>query len=318
VARVLVAATVVWLLGAAPVVSFAAPSSAQTSASSARVDSAVAKLTAARKRSADLSARVTATSSELDRVMAEQQRVSARLGSRALAMYRSGTTGYVSVLLGATSFENFASRWDLLTRMNRQDAEDLVALAIARAKAEKVAKSLMTMQAEQARSIDAADREAASARKSFAANQAALREYEAKVAAAAKAADAARAAASAKATAKSTVRRAGKAAPKKPDATQALAGSGEWKSGLASHYSKTFTGRGASGASIGPYSMMVAHETLPFHTLLEIEYNGKRCVASVEDRGPYSGARIFDLGPGVVRALGFNGVHPVRYRVIKR
>jgi len=64
--------------------------------------------------------------------------------------------------------------------------------------------------------------------------------------------------------------------------------------------------------------MMVAHQTLPFHTLVEIEYNGKRCVASVEDRGPYSGNRIFDLGPGVVRALGFNGVHTVRWRVIQR
>jgi hypothetical protein len=27
---------------------------------------------------------------------------------------------------------------------------------------------------------------------------------------------------------------------------------------------------------------------------------------------------MFDLGPGVVRVLGFSGVHDVRYRVIGR
>jgi rare lipoprotein A (peptidoglycan hydrolase) len=64
--------------------------------------------------------------------------------------------------------------------------------------------------------------------------------------------------------------------------------------------------------------MMVAHKTLPFHTLIEFEYNGKRAVASVEDRGPQSKDRMFDLGPGVVRVLGFSGVHDVRYRVIGR
>ena len=64
--------------------------------------------------------------------------------------------------------------------------------------------------------------------------------------------------------------------------------------------------------------MMVAHKTLPFHTLIEFMYNGKRCVASVEDRGPFTPGREFDLGPGVVRALGFNGVHPIQYRIIGR
>ena len=62
--------------------------------------------------------------------------------------------------------------------------------------------------------------------------------------------------------------------------------------------------------------MMVAHKTLPFHTLIEFEYNGKRAVTSVEDRGPSEKSRMFDLGPGVVRVFGFSGVHPVRYRII--
>ncbi len=292
----LVIALTVGLVGL-PVASAAgAPSAAQTSADRARVDRAVKKLEAARKRSAALSARAEQASAELDRVLADQQKARDRLGSRALTMYRLGETSYVSVLFGATTYEQFTSRWDLLTRMNRQDAADLLELKAARAKAERSAKSVMELQAEEARAVDDAEKEATRARKELAASQSALREYEARTAKVAKPA----------------------AAAKKGDATPQLSGSGAWKSGVASHYSKTFTGRGASGARIGPYSMMVAHETLPFHTLIEFEYNGKRAVASVEDRGPYSSGRSFDLGPGIVRALGFNGVHTVRYRIVKR
>jgi rare lipoprotein A len=85
---------------------------------------------------------------------------------------------------------------------------------------------------------------------------------------------------------------------------------------VASHYGRNFTGKGASGKSIGPYSMMVAHKTLPFGTLIEFSYHGRRAVASVEDRGPHVAGREFDLGPGVVRALTFSGVDEVNYRII--
>jgi len=64
--------------------------------------------------------------------------------------------------------------------------------------------------------------------------------------------------------------------------------------------------------------MVVAHKTLPFGTLIEFEYQGKRAVARVADRGPHSAGRDFDLGPGVIRVLDFSGVHNVKYRIIKR
>jgi rare lipoprotein A (peptidoglycan hydrolase) len=292
----LVIALAACLVGLPAASAVAVPTAAQTSADRARVDRAVKKLEATRKRSATLATRVEQTSAELDRVVADQQRARDRLSSRALRMYRLGETSYVSVLFGATTYEQFTSRWDLLTRMNRQDAADLIELKAARAKAERSAKSMMELQAEEARAVDETEKEVARARKELAASRSALREYEARTATVARPA----------------------AAAKKGGTTPQLGGSGAWKTGVASHYSKTFTGRGASGARIGPYSMMVAHETLPFHTLIEFEYNGKRAVASVEDRGPYSSGRSFDLGPGIVRALGFNGVHTVRYRIVKR
>jgi rare lipoprotein A len=272
----------------------AEPSSLQTSADRARVNRAVARFDAARKRAGGMAARVQQASAELDRVMAEQDAILARIESRAVAIYRTGDTGYVSLLFSAQTLDEFTQLWDLSVRMNEQDAADLSALEAARVEAERSAKSLVTLQTEEARAVEATAREVTSARKALATSTAALKAYEARIAAA---------------------RRTAELRNRPP---QGLTGTGTWLTGVASHYSRNFTGRGASGARITPYSMMVAHKTLPFHTLIEFEYDGKRAVASVEDRGPYTKGRTFDLGPGVVRVLGFNGVHPVHYRVIGR
>ncbi len=290
-------ATCVFALPSAPAA--AAPSATQTAAERAKVDRAVRRLEVARKRSAAVTARAERTSQRLDRVIADQQRARDRLSSRAHLMYRSGDTNFVSVLLGAATFQEFASRWELLTRMSQQDAEDLRELAVARTKTERAATALLRLQAEEARSVDAMAREVTRARKELAASQSALAAYQARIAVTPERAPTAA------------------AAPKKRDSTQQLRGSGAWQTAVASHYGRNFTGRGASGQRIGPYSMMVAHKTLPFGTLIEFEYKGRRAVARVADRGPRSAGRTFDLGPGVVRVLDFNGVHEVRYRIIK-
>jgi hypothetical protein len=272
----------------------AEPSSVQTSADRARVNRAVARFDAARKRAADTAARARRVSDELDRVMAEQDAILSRIESRAVAIYRTGDAGYLSLLFSAQTLDEFTQLWDLSVRMNEQDAADLIALDAARVKAERTARSLLTLQSEGARAVDATALEVAAARKTLAKSTAALKAYEARIAAARRAAEL------------------------RNDPPQGISGTGSWLSGVASHYSRNFTGRGASGARITPYSMMVAHKTLPFHTLIEFEYDGRRAVASVEDRGPYTKGRMFDLGPGVVRALNFSGVHPVRYRIIGR
>ena len=45
-----------------------------------------------------------------------------RLGVRARGMYRSGSASFIDLLLGATNFSDFATNWDLLNRMNEDDA----------------------------------------------------------------------------------------------------------------------------------------------------------------------------------------------------
>jgi rare lipoprotein A (peptidoglycan hydrolase) len=291
-------------LGLAAIPAAAAPSAAQTAEDRAAVNEAVAKLEAAQQKSADIAAQVEEASAELDQIIADEQRARERLTSRARVMYRSGNTSFLAVLLSAESFQDFATRWDLLSRMNRQDAQDLVTLRTAREEADRSAQALMALQAEQAEAIDAQEAEVARAREELAASEAALAAYNARIAAQAEAA-------------KPAASTSSEAASTPSDSTPQTGGSGAWQTAVASHYGRNFSGRAASGAEIGPYSMMVAHRTLPFGTLVEFQYRGKRAVASVEDRGPHVPGRTWDLGPGVVRTLGFSGVDEVRWRLVQ-
>lgn len=59
-----------------------------------------------------------------------------RLGDRANQMYREGPFSFLEVVFGATSFQAFASSWDLLNMINQENAELIQANKDARAEAE--------------------------------------------------------------------------------------------------------------------------------------------------------------------------------------
>ncbi len=307
--RVLIVSVLIAVLalpGAGTQRAFAEPLADQVAIDRAALERAVAAYEAAQQRSAEIDASIAESTAVLDAAVAEQQRCESYLAMRVSALYRHGDEGFLTLLLTSASIPELSERLDLLARIVEQDARTIAALKTARFEAEARAQSLLTSQAEQVRALEDLEAEVARARAEFATSEAALKEYERRQAAAA-------AAAAKRAAEARSARAASTTAP-----TQSATGTGEWRTAVASHYSSTFTGRGASGEPIGPYTMMVAHKTLPFGTLVEFEYNGKRAVASVEDRGPYIAGREWDLGPGVVRALGFNGVHQVRYRIISR
>ncbi|MGB4594107.1 MAG: RlpA-like double-psi beta-barrel domain-containing protein [Coriobacteriia bacterium] len=290
----LLTAIAICLVGLSAAPAGAAPTSGQTSEDRAALARVLDRYEAAQARSAQVDARVRKASAALDRIVADEARYQSRLRSRVAAIYRSPDESAIILLFTASSVQDLSERFDILERIAQQDADNLKALKAARAEAKQSAAELLKLQADEARALDALADEVARARKELAASEATLREYEARTAANAKAARA------------------------KTDSTRNLSGTGAWKTAVASHYGRNFTGRGASGEAIGPYSMIVAHKTLPFGTLIEFEYNGKRAVARVADRGPYVAGRTFDLGPGVVRVLDFSGVHEVRYRIISQ
>ena len=49
--------------------------------------------------------------------------VQGSLGTRARSMYRNGSASFLDILFGSNSFEEFATNWDLLNRMNEKDAD---------------------------------------------------------------------------------------------------------------------------------------------------------------------------------------------------
>lgn len=93
--------------------------------------------------------------------------------------------------------------------------------------------------------------------------------------------------------------------------------SSEWRTAICSWYGPGFYGQNtASGVKLTESSMILAHRSLPFGTRVEVSYNGRTVIAEVQDRGPYSGGRTFDLGPGTAKALGFSGVKTISYRIL--
>lgn len=61
-------------------------------------------------------------SARIDQINEELAIVQERLGNRARDMYRSGSSSVLDLLLGATTFTEFTTNWDLLGKMNNNDA----------------------------------------------------------------------------------------------------------------------------------------------------------------------------------------------------
>lgn len=91
--------------------------------------------------------------------------------------------------------------------------------------------------------------------------------------------------------------------------------------GKASWYGKQFHNRRtASGKRFNTYTMMAAHRTLPFGTLVKVTNltNGKTCIVEIADRGPFIHNRIIDLSYAAANELEFasKGIAEVQLEVI--
>ena len=88
--------------------------------------------------------------------------------------------------------------------------------------------------------------------------------------------------------------------------------------GQASWYGKQFQGRRtASGEPFDMNQFTCAHPSLPFGTKVRITNlaNGKSVVATVNDRGPYSGGRIVDVSYRAAKALDFVAAGTARVKL---
>lgn len=103
----------------------------------ARVEIAAEAYNESYARHAELVEQIAATQAALDKTNARICTLQTHLSTRASTMYRQGPLGFVEVLVETTSFEEFASTWDLLKDMNAYDASAVAELKVARAEAER-------------------------------------------------------------------------------------------------------------------------------------------------------------------------------------
>jgi rare lipoprotein A len=81
-----------------------------------------------------------------------------------------------------------------------------------------------------------------------------------------------------------------------------------YREALASWYGPGLYGRPTGcGGTLGYSQLGVAHKTLPCGTKVTLRHNGRRVRVPVIDRGPYVGAREYDLTAATARKLGFRG-----------
>jgi hypothetical protein len=71
----------------------------------------------------------------------------------------------------------------------------------------------------------------------------------------------------------------------------------------------------ACGQTLRPYTVGVAHRSLPCGTMVKFVFEGNAVVAPVIDRGPFVKGRAWDLTAAASEALEFEGVGMVRYAV---
>ena len=91
-----------------------------------------------------------------------------------------------------------------------------------------------------------------------------------------------------------------------------------YQSGMASYYADEFNGRRtANGERFDNTAMTAAHPSLPFGTLIEVTNmrNGKKVVVRVNDRGPYTHARVLDLSRNAARQLGMHNTGTAKVKV---
>lgn len=138
------------------------------------LDQASANYEAAHQEQIDAQNRVDEAQKQIEDKTAQIEKDQQRLSDRARDMYRSGDTNFLDVILGASSFEQFATTWNMLETLNGNDAE-LVSetktareeLQAAKQEAEEQAKTASD-KAEEAKSVaEAADQKASEMQQTY-------------------------------------------------------------------------------------------------------------------------------------------------------
>lgn len=277
---------------------------------------------------------IDANSKRLRSLEATLATIETRLGERASYMYRTRDSGPLDMLFGATSFEEFLQRFDLLSRIASEDAGLVGKAKRARREARHIRAGLKQREARlvalRDRSAKEKDRLSSSLEKQ--------RTYFSSLSAdvAALLAQAERAQQAVPLTSPVSTGGGGAAAHPRPglaaatiegrdgsyyvmaDEPRRYRPTGVGMTTQASIYSVADNGTGtSSGVPLDDNVLTCAHKTLAFGTHVAVTHGGKRVICVVTDRGPFAPpGRDLDLTPRAASLLGIDGVGTVRYEVV--
>jgi rare lipoprotein A (peptidoglycan hydrolase) len=328
----------------------AAPSSAsdaqrQAAEAKAKLDAMQAQMakgmSAYESADDDLSATRSQIAADTKRLAAV--RASLAAGQRALTtqatfMYRTNGTGFVDVLLGSASFEQFTSRLSVLTAIAEDDAELVERLKHDREEAAAVLGRLKTRAAKQTQLVRKINAQRNGLQSSIDEQEALIGSLSSQAAALLAAQE--KAAKSQSRGSGAVQVSAGKPEPMPSsgsvDLTKATieGKSGSWWvmsgqpteyrssgvkfSGKATLYSVAENGTGtASGRKLNDNELTCAHRTLAFGTRIAVKRGSSRIIVVVTDRGPYTAGRVIDLTKRGARLLGVDGVGSVECEVVR-
>jgi rare lipoprotein A len=283
---------------------------------------------------------VSANSKKLSAVKASLKKGQSHLGNQVEFLYRTGGTGFVDVLLGASTFEEFATRLSLLKGIASADAGLVESLKSQRQEVEQLTNELTQREAKQEALLGKVKAQRAGVQGSIDQQQNYINSLSAQVAAIV--------AAQETAAARSTPSQPSTPVGSGPKADSAPSASGgkvklgvatvdgkggyvvmasEPKSyratgvsfdGVSSEYSNADNGTGtSSGRTFNDQELTCAHPSLRFGTRLAVSRGSRKVIVIVTDRGPYTHGRVLDLTTRAASILGLDGVGKVHCEVVQ-
>lgn len=125
----------------------------QIDALNTRVDIADENYLEAANKHSKLLSQTRAAKARLAKAQKRLNKLEKHLDTRANDMYRTGPSGFLDVLLGSRSFDQFARTWDVLKQLNAEDAKRIGQTKVARQEAKVARNELSTKEKAAARQV---------------------------------------------------------------------------------------------------------------------------------------------------------------------
>ena len=313
------------------------------------LDSGMSAYNTAADSLASTKAEIASNNKQLAKVQASLKAGQHSLDAQAQFLYRTDGAGFVDVLLGAKTFEDFAARLSVLQTIASKDAGLVSGLKRDRAEAARILGVLSDRESRQKDLVAKVGAHRDSVQGELNQEQAYLgslsNQVASLVAAQEKAAAAtANSSSSSSSGGGSSKPHGGSAPPAKPSPPASSGSvklkqatvtgkSGSWWvmakesstyratgdkfSGVASEYGVADNGTGtASGRRLNDNELTCAHPSLAFGTRIAVTHGSKRVIVVVTDRGPYTGGRVIDLTHRAAGLLGLDGIGQVKCEIV--